>query len=261
MNLGEWLSRASAQIGQLDASALAAHAHNKPRAWVLAHPEVEASQSLDELLRRRELGEPLAYIVGEKEFYGRRFRVDPRVLIPRPETEALVEAVLPRLQPEKRVLDVGTGSGCIAVTLALECPAAQFAALDISGGALEVAKRNASDLGANVSFAQSDCIDAIAPSSLDCIVSNAPYVEPGDPRLAGDVSQWEPAEALYSKGGTEFLARLFADAKRALVPGGCLAVEFGEGQADFVRSVAESYARIEVFRDLAGIERVAIAYA
>lgn len=217
------------------------------------------------LLERRLTGEPAAYLMGEREFYGRVFAVDSRVLIPRPETEHVVEeaiaAITASLPARPRILDVGTGSGCLAVTLGLEIPGSFVAATDLSPGALAVAAKNARKLGARVSLLGTDLTAGLDLGSFDLVVSNPPYVDLAEaPLLSPEVCNFEPALALFAPGsGDSVLARLFAQCA-ALRPGVCLVVEIGYGQLDAARRHAEA-SDLEVVRvraDYAGIPRVVV---
>lgn len=219
-------------------------------------------EALASLLARRLAGEPMAYLLGEREFFGRTFHVTPDVLIPRPDTEIAVEAVLTRLDALQtpRVLDLGTGSGALAVTIACERPDAEVWATDISEGALAVAQRNARTLGAaNVHFRISDWYDAL-PDELrfDLIVSNPPYIAAGDPHLAEGDLRFEPIDALTDHGdGLSDLAAIVAGAAVRLKPGGWLLMEHGYDQATATRALLERAGYAEVFsaRDLGGHER------
>ncbi|CAG2152648.1 peptide chain release factor N(5)-glutamine methyltransferase [Cupriavidus plantarum] len=219
-------------------------------------------EALASLLARRLAGEPMAYLLGEREFFGRTFHVTPDVLIPRPDTEIAVEAVLTRLDALQtpRVLDLGTGSGALAVTIACERPDAEVWATDISEGALAVAQRNARTLGAaNVHFRISDWYDAL-PDELrfDLIVSNPPYIAAGDPHLAEGDLRFEPIDALTDHGdGLSDLAAIVAGAAVRLKPGGWLLMEHGYDQAAATRALLERAGYAEVFsaRDLGGHER------
>jgi release factor glutamine methyltransferase len=214
------------------------------------------------LVERRAAGEPVAYLVGEREFYGRRFRVDRRVLVPRPETEHLVEIALGLPLPgDARVLDVGVGSGALAVTLAAERPRWKICAVDLSLGALAVAAANWRRLaaGARSSLVASDLAAALDLAAFDLVVSNPPYVDPGElETLPRDVRDFEPELALVSPGGGSRIAVRLLDEMRALRGGALLAFEIGAGQREAV--VAEAgragaWELVEVRRDLAGIER------
>jgi release factor glutamine methyltransferase len=219
------------------------------------------------LVSRRLTGEPIQYIAGEAEFYRMPFFVDRNVLIPRPETEHLVEKVvaLAPLFHEARILDVGTGSGAIAVSLAHEWPDALVAATEISDAALKLARRNAERLGFadRVRFLNGDLLAPVAGEQFDIVVSNPPYVPERDrSALSAEVRDFEPAQALFAgEDGLEVYRRLIPAAFSVLVPGGYIALEIGFGQSDAVRSLlAESgFAQIEFANDLQGIPRVATA--
>lgn len=234
-------------------------------AQIAAYPEraLAAGQAgrFVELLTRRVAGEPVAYLLGEREFYGRRFGVSPAVLIPRPETELVVDLVLARVTPGSApaILDLGTGSGALAVTLALEIPAAQVTAVDFSTSALDVARANAAALAASVRFVESDWFATLDPARFDFIVSNPPYIAENDPHLAqGDV-RFEPATALASgPAGLDDLRRITAAAPGFLAAGGWLMMEHGYDQAAAVRTllVAAGFVEVASAQDLAGIERI-----
>lgn len=243
----------------------------RDRAWLLAHPEAELTDTqaieYQALLERRLQHEPMQYILGEQEFYGLRFQVTPAVLIPRPETEHLVEAILEKLPNDRpvRIADVGTGSGAIAITLAHALPLARVDALDLSHRALEVAQRNAQAHGVEVrvQFVVSDLLDAVPTARYDCIVSNPPYIADGDV-LEAQVGMWEPREALYAgPTGLELYQRLIPEAHRRLRPGGMLAVELGWGQAALVDALFDRalWSAPEHVPDLQAITRVLVASA
>lgn len=222
----------------------------------------EQALTFEAMVSRRAAGEPVAYIVGSREFYGHEFRVTPDVLIPRPETELLVERALTYAagRPGPRVLDLGTGSGCIAVTLALELAGAHVVAVDRSPPALAVAQANAARLGAAVECRVSDWYGALAPDErYDVIVANPPYIAGADRHLdAGDL-RFEPRGALTPGGdGLAALRAIIAGAPAHLVADGWLAVEHGYDQAAACRALfaAAGYLDIASWRDLAGIERV-----
>jgi len=224
--------------------------------------------SIRELVRRRGADEPVAYLVGEREFFSLPFLVDARVLVPRPETEQLVEVALAALREREaaRFCDVGTGSGCVAVALLHELPAAQGLATDVSRDALAVAAVNAERNGVADRLVLLEG-DLLAPlrgrpewGALDAVLSNPPYIVRGDPSVQAGVAAHEPEAALYVSGDDplEFVRALAAAAREALAPGGLLAVEVGHGTAGDARDVLVQcgYEDVAVTPDLAGIERV-----
>jgi release factor glutamine methyltransferase len=255
----------------LDAEVLARHVLGWDRPRFIARrgeaPPPGFDLLYDRLVLRRSRREPVAYIVGHREFFGREFAVSPAVLVPRPETEVLVEAALERIAnvESPRIVDVGTGSGCIAITLALEAPHARVRATDTSAAALDVAQRNARRLGADdqIAFVRESLLDPDSGGPFDLIVSNPPYIATVDrDALPPEVRLFEPGEALF--GGADGLAvvrPLVAAAERVLRPGGWLAIEIGAGQANAVSALVETPAwrRLELRQDLQGIPRVALA--
>jgi len=253
---------ASSSLPRTEARLLLASVLGVPIESLVARPEQAvgdaASAHFAALATRRSLGEPVAYLLGEKEFHGRRFTVSPAVLVPRPETELLVELALARLRSRSapRVLDLGTGSGCIAVTLALECPQADVVAVDRSADALAVAQANARRLGATVEFAQGDWYHAV-DGRFDLVVANPPYVAAADPHLRE--LRHEPQHALVAGAdGLADLRRIVTGAPARLTSGGSLAVEHGHDQAASLRELLAQagFVDVETHRDLAGIERV-----
>ena len=255
---------------RLAAELLVAHSLSVKREYLYAHDERvlrdEEIQALENALYDRISGVPLQYIVGRQEFYGRYFRVTPDVLIPRPETEYIVEAVL-EIQnaadqnSHPRILDVGTGSGCIAVTLALEISEAEVFGSDISEPALQVARTNASRLGASVALVCMDVMDAVA-SEFEFIVSNPPYVRRGDMHwLQREVREYEPHLALFSPDDElEMYRRLVAEAERLLSPGSYLVMEIGIGMDERVLGLFDArWEKLPVRTDLQGIPRTVIA--
>lgn len=236
------------------------------RAWLLSHPE----QALDAgqharymaLLERRLTGEPIAYLLGEREFYGLTFKISPATLIPRPETELLVELALQRIprQGTCRVLDLGTGSGAIALSIAHARPEAEVVATDASRAALELAQFNTRQLNlGKMRLLHSDWFGALQGESFDIIVSNPPYISAGDVHLAqGDV-RFEPRDALISgSDGLDDIRLICAQARIHLRPKGWLLFEHGHDQAAQVRALLQQSGFGEIFsaRDLSGIERV-----
>jgi len=261
------LQEAEDTIGKVDARVLVCDVLGVDRAYLATHPmhiltETEDAR-IDLLVAQRVLGQPVAYLVGRREFYGRDFHVDENVLIPRPETELLVDAALERLPPGPcGVLDLGTGSGALALTLACERPEARLVAVDASAGALAVAKGNAGRLApGRVEWLAGNWYAPVAGRRFGLIVANPPYVAAGDPHLAQGDLRFEPAQAL-TDGSADGLASLRAIVEGApghLEPGGWLLVEHGYDQA---RAVADLFAaRFEAVQslvDLAGIARVAL---
>jgi release factor glutamine methyltransferase len=254
---------------RLTAELLVAHCLSVEREYLYAHDEHILSeyeyQKLEEFLYDRISGVPLQYIVGRQEFYGRYFQVNPAVLIPRPETEHIIEAVLEIQRTagsvsQPRIFDVGTGSGCIAATLALELPEAQIFASDVSEAALRVAHANASLLGASVSFVCMDVLDGLA-GEFEFIVSNPPYVRPGDvTRLQREVREYEPHIALFSpKDELEMYRRLITSAEELLRTGGHLLMEVGIGMDERVLGLfGNKWQKWPTKTDLQGIPRVVI---
>jgi len=221
----------------------------------------EEAQRLTDLCARRIAGEPMAYLIGEREFYGLALQVDAAVLIPRPETELLVELALQHLPPRARVLDMGTGSGAIAIAIAHSRPDAEVWALDASAAALQVAQRNAARHDARVRFLQSDWYAALGAEAqrFDLIVSNPPYITAGDQHLQEGDLRFEPLDALTDHAdGLSALRVIVAEADRYLHVGGWLLMEHGYDQAQAVRGLLDAahFSAVQSWRDLAGIERV-----
>ncbi len=250
---------------RLTAEVLLCHALRQNRVWLFAHSTDELAEVVwihyGRYLHQRLSGVPTQYITRRQEFYGRDFRVTPAVLIPRAETEHLVEAALARLNPGDGVVDIGTGSGAIAVTLSLESPQVIVYATDLSAGALNVAVGNAANLNASVRFFRADFLSALAPASVDMVVSNPPYIglDEAD-SLACEVRDHEPHLALFAdSGGNAAYRSIVADAARVLKPGGWLLLELGHRSLDFVRSGLAADPRWgvpEVIPDLCNISRV-----
>lgn len=278
LTIAEALKSASQQLREadvpndlLDAQTLLAHTLGQDRTYLIIHfnqPLADDVQShYQSLIQRRVAREPLQYIVGTQEFYGLEFEVTPDVLIPRPETELLVEETL-RLAAELSaplIVDIGTGSGCIAVTLARELPTARVIALDVSAAALAVAQRNAVRNGvqARVELIESDLLTNLpADCRADFILSNPPYIAQSEmPTLQREVRDWEPTIALTDFGdGLQFYRRLLADAPRHLQPGGYLLVEMGYQQAEMIKALVARavWREPKALHDLQGIERTLV---
>ena len=259
------LAWARGRIELMDARVLLRHVLQCPAARLVAWPEqrlaAEDWQAYRSLVERRVAGEPVAYLTGEREFFGREFMVTPAVLIPRPDTELLVELALAHFAGRKgvRVLDMGTGSGALAVSLALELDAPDVTALDRSREALWVAMANAARLGASVSFVQSDWFAALGDERFDLIVANPPYIAAADPHLEqGDV-RFEPMGALAAgPSGLDDLQEIVGQAPAWLEVEGWLFLEHGYDQAAAVRGLLADagFASIASWKDIAGIERV-----
>jgi release factor glutamine methyltransferase len=259
------LREAAQRIGHVDARVLLSHVLGRDSAFLIAHGDAEVGAEPREryaaLVARRTAGEPVAFLAGEREFYGRRFAVTSDVLIPRPETELLVDLALERLPADSKatVADLGTGSGCIAVTLASERSHSRIIATDQSLGALDVARSNASAHAVDVEFLQSDWYSALSGMRFDVIVANPPYVAAGDPHLAEGDLRFEPLTALTpGPEGLEAIREIVSGGVRHLATGGWLLVEHGHDQAAAVRALfaAAGYSAIFAAEDLAGIERV-----
>lgn len=264
------LADASARLGGEDARSeaerLLAHVLERPRAWLYAWPEHQPTPAqraeFERLLAARVGGAPVAYLLGRRAFWTFDIEVTPAVLIPRPETELLVELALARLPPDRpsAMADLGTGSGAIALAIARERPLARVLATDIGADALAVASSNAQRLGlGNVVFAEGDWCAALGDARFDLIASNPPYIEAGDPHLAqGDLRQ-EPLRALASGvDGLDAIREIIAAAPRHLLPGGWLLLEHGHDQAARVRELLamQGFAEVASAVDLAGHERV-----
>ncbi|PYY15553.1 MAG: peptide chain release factor N(5)-glutamine methyltransferase [Acidobacteria bacterium] len=257
---------------RLDAETLMMHVLGRDRAYLYAHPDLELSSNqlnrYDETLQRRAGGEPLQYITGHQEFWGLDFLVTPAVLIPRPETEHAVEAALELLRglEDPHIVDVGTGSGCIALALASELSQTRIEAVDISNEALEVAHRNAERLNfANrVVFSQSDLLGKYLDGAprFDMVVSNPPYVGDSEAdKLQVEVREHEPHCALFGGGkeGLDIYRRLIPQAAQALKPGGWLVMEIGYTQEQAIRELLTRWKEVQSVPDLQGIPRVVIA--
>jgi release factor glutamine methyltransferase len=280
MTLREALTDAAAQLANdehlratatRDAELLLLHTLLIPRSTLIAHPDRELSASqraaYENNIARRLVHEPVQYITGQQEFYGLTLKVTPAVLIPRPETEHLVEAVLKLLPANKplRIVDIGTGSGAIAIALATHLPQAAITALDISPEALAIATTNTHEhkVADRISFLQSDLLSALdgETEAFDAIVSNPPYVSETDrDTLHPQVRDHEPATALFAgKAGLDIYRRLIPQAHNALKPDGLLALEIGHDQQGALASLLHTWHKVSFINDLQGFPRVALA--
>ena len=266
VTLESWLNNSG--LPRLEARMLLQHVLTISHSHIIAHGTQLLSNSelasLNQLCQRRLAGEPLAYLLGWREFYGRRFQVSEAVLIPRPETEHLVDAVLAHLPAQGTLWDLGTGSGAIAVTIACERPDAQIWAADISEEALAVAQANASALQAQVRFGQGSWYQAQpqpAPHSVDVIVSNPPYIDAQDPHLQQGDLRFEPQQALTDNhNGLSAFETIIAGAPDFLRADGWLLFEHGYDQGEAVRNILLQYKfrKIQTLADLAGLDRVTL---
>lgn len=277
MLLRDWLRQGEARLrtgphperARLDAETLLLHLIGKNRAWLITHLDDAfggcTSIGYAQQIERRLAGEPIQYITGECEFYGLPFRVNRDVLILRPETEHLVEKALELAAgfERPRIVDVGTGSGGIAIALAHGLPAAQLTATDISNAALEVARGNAELNGVRVRLLQGDLLAPVAGEQFEIVVSNPPYVAAGDREtLSVEVREYEPELALFAgRHGLDIYRRLIPLAYDAVVPGGYVLFEIGHGQAAAIAGLfsAPGFRDIQFTRDLQGIDRVITA--
>lgn len=256
------LTLAGASDPVLDAQWMLAHVTGMPRLHLLmaleAPAQAEEAAAFGALVNRREAGEPLQYVLGEADFMGHTFAVDARVLIPRPDTEILCQAAIGRLAAGDRVLDIGTGSGALAVSVALACEGAEVTGADISPSALAVARANGERLGARVQWLQSDLFSALSGRMYDLILSNPPYIPSGDMASLQMEVRREPALALDGGAdGLDYYRRIVAALPGHLRRGGALLLEVGDGQAaDVAALVAPHFETIETLRDLAGLDRV-----
>ena len=248
-----------------DCAHLLALALAVPRSWLLTHGgralDAAAMQRFEALLARRIAGEPMAYLRGTQGFWTLELEVTPDVLVPRPETELLVELALARMGERGALVDLGTGSGAIALALKSERPGWRIAATDRSATALAVAAGNATRLGLDVEFLHGDWFVPLAGRRFDVIVSNPPYVAPDDPCLAGDGLRCEPRTALAAAdAGLADLAAIAAGAAAHLAPGGWLLLEHGADQGEAVRALltAAGFSNVETQADLAGHPRVSL---
>jgi release factor glutamine methyltransferase len=247
-----------------DAELILAHVLGCDSTALLTHPErmltAKEAERFENLLKRRLASEPLQYLTGTQEFFGLLFEVSPDVLIPRPETEHLVEAVLERFEREAnpRIVDVGTGSGAIAVAIAHALPRSRVTAVDLYPSALEIARRNAERHGVidRTTLLQSDLLAAAGSLEFDVVVSNPPYIANGE-LLEPQVANYEPRSALYAgPTGLEIYQRLIPQARTALKPQGRLIMEIGYGQEAALRALLERWSDVSFVPDLQGIPRV-----
>lgn len=255
------LERAGVAAPRLTAEVLLAHALERDRSWLYGHSDEKLATSTrlryEAFLEERAAGLPTQYITGKQEFWGREFRLSRSVLIPRPESEHVIEVALRRAPQAEQILDVGCGSGILAVTLALELHT-RVLAVDLSPAALHLTRENASLHRARVSVFQGDLLTAVHPASLDLIVSNPPYVAEGErDSLPAEVVHHEPALALFAgPTGLEVYQRLIPQAWQALRPGGLVILELGHRSLEPVRRLLADWRDIEVEPDLAGLQRV-----
>jgi len=250
-----------------EAEVLLGAALGRTRAWLLANPDervldCEATDRYEALLTRRSHGEPVAYLLGEKEFWSLPLVVGPGVLIPRPETELVVERALTHFPPDAAfaALDLAAGSGAIALAIAYERPRCRMTATDVSEAAVATARQNAARLGlaGRVEVAHGSWFEPVAERTFDLIASNPPYIAPDDPRVEAGVRRYEPPLALFAgPTGLEALQAIAAGAPRHLAPGGWLVLEHGDTQGESVRGLLRraGFGSVETHRDLAGHER------
>ena len=265
----EHLTEHSVGSPRMNAETLLMFVLNSDRAYLYAHPEYELTADeqarYDEAIAERSTGRPAQYITGHQEFWGMDLIVSPAVLIPRPETEHVIETVLElaRAKHAHRIVDVGTGSGCIALALAMEMPWARVEAVDISPPALEVARANAArlQLDHRIIFQQRDLLAGAPADAYDFVVSNPPYVPESEPEQAQrEVREFEPKMAVFAgENGLEVYRRLAPQARAALKPGGWLVVEIGYSLAAAVHELVKDWAEVRVTPDLQGIPRVVAA--
>ena len=261
----ETLLRQAAAIDRVDAEWLLAHSLQTPRSWLFAHSgdavPAEAAVRFAALLARRQAGEPVAYLTGSQGFWTLDLAVSPATLVPRPETELLVERALARIpvNSASHVADLGTGSGAIALAIAKERPHTAVIATDASAAALEVARGNAARNGiTNVEFREGDWLAPLAGETFDLIASNPPYIAEGDPHLDRGDLRFEPPTALSSgEDGLDAIRSIVRDAPARLAPGGWLLLEHGWDQADAVRALLNTagFAQVQSRPDLAGVPR------
>jgi len=270
--IGEVWRSASQRVDRLDARLLLEHVCGCTHVDLIAHPDremtLEQLARFESLLARREAGEPLAYLIGSAFFYGLEFEVSSAVLIPRPDTEVLVDLAKKRAEQiaSPRIVDLGTGSGVVAILLARLCPAALVTAVDVSAAALEVARVNAARHDAPVRFLEGDWFAPLGDERFDLIVSNPPYVASGDAHLQQNGLPFEPPLALtdgvVGGDGLACIQAIIDGAQNYLLPNGGVLIEHGYDQAVKVRELLNSagFSGVESWRDEAGIERVSGGY-
>ena len=264
----ETLLRQAAAIDRVDAEWLLAHSMQTPRSWLFAHSgdavPAEAAVRFAALLARRQAGEPVAYLTGSQGFWTLDLAVSPATLVPRPETELLVERALARIpvNSASHVADLGTGSGAIALAIAKERPHTAVIATDASAAALEVARGNAARNGiTNVEFREGDWLAPLAGETFDLIASNPPYIAEGDPHLDRGDLRFEPPTALSSgEDGLDAIRSIVRDAPARLAPGGWLLLEHGWDQGALVRALLEAagFIDVETAHDLEGRDRISL---
>jgi release factor glutamine methyltransferase len=272
MDFSEWLAHAAEHLcdsdsPRRDAEILLSHVTGKGRTFLLAFGETELSpeqyHQAETLLARRKNGEPVAYILGEREFWSLPLYVSPHTLIPRPDTECLVEQALARIPAEAcQILDAGTGTGAIALAIASERPDCQVTGVDVIPEAVELARRNAARSGiSNAQFLQSNWLSAVSSQRFSLVVSNPPYIDETDEHLGqGDV-RFEPRSALVAKeNGLADLAELVSQARGVLTPGGWLLLEHGWKQGESVRALfcAAGYNQVETVKDYGNNDRLTL---
>ena len=257
----------TSQYPRRDGELILAHVLGCDQTALLTHPErplsTKEAEQFEALLKRRLASEPVQYLTGTQEFFGLLFEVSPDVLIPRPETEHLVEAVLERFNRDAnpRIVDVGTGSGAIAVAIAHALPRSRVTAMDLYPSALEIARRNAEQHGVidRVTLLQSDLLAAASSQEFDVVVSNPPYIADGEV-LEVQVANYEPRSALYAgPTGLEIYQRLIPQARTVLKPRGWLIMEIGYGQRPALEALLGGWSEVSFVPDLQGIPRVALA--
>ena len=262
----DWLAQCA--LPRLEARMLLQHFTGLTHAQILTHGQQRLPEkqwaALQQAAAKRQQGEPMAYILGEREFYGRRFEVTPDVLIPRPETEHLVDAALSRLPPDGALWDLGTGSGAIAVTLACERPDARIWASDVSANALTIAKRNADAFQATITLGWGSWFDANPrpqAHSLDVLISNPPYIESQDHHLQQGDLRFEPRHALTDfADGLSAIRTIIAQAPCFLKPAGWLMLEHGFDQGQAVRTAMEQqgFQHVQTQQDWANLDRLTL---